>query len=239
MCLCPLVGIDSSSDCERAHSSHTNPPCLASEGESATGTASKWAAVAAARAATSARLASPGARSRVARTTGERGVQALERARGRGATTHIITAPEAPQLPTHPAPRRPHANATPRGPQAARQLLAGSQPARASSTFLSHSSLRARTRRDRHRTLRDPRLSGPLPLLDGLRQHAAAAAATVRRGRVGGGRQQEGAEAVHHHQVAGELDGAGARQVPRGPAAVSRPQPVTRSYSPAAVWLMF
>uniref|UniRef100_A0A8R7QPX3 MYB-related protein n=2 Tax=Triticinae TaxID=1648030 RepID=A0A8R7QPX3_TRIUA len=53
----------------------------------------------------------------------------------------------------------------------------------------------------------------------GLHEPAAAAVRGGRR-RVGRRRQQEGAEALHHHQVARELDGAGARQVPRGPAAI-------------------
>ena len=64
-------------------------------------------------------------------------------------------------------------------------------------------------------------LSPPLPLA----HEPAAAAVRGGRRRVERRRQQEGAEALHHHQVARELDGAGARQVPRGAAAVSRPLP--------------
>jgi hypothetical protein len=127
---------------------------------------------------------------------GETPSVSLQHGSRRGVTTHTHTLP-------HPPVGHAHAHATtPRG---------RSQPA---TTWVSTTA-----RGGHHRTLREREIPPAHGFPHGLRRHAAAAA---RRRRSRERRQQEGAEAVHHHQVARELDGAGARQVPRGSAAVSR-----------------
>lgn len=125
---------------------------------------------------------------------------------------------------SHPPPLG-HAHATtPRGQQQHRSC---SQPA---SSWTSTRATRAAT------TARWERPAGasfPSWSLPARRRRSCPIPTSPRRGR----HQQEGAEAVHHHQVARELDRAGARQVPRGPAAVSRRKPAREFLSSSASFL--
>lgn len=182
------------------------------ERDSVRGTAGKWAAVAATCAATSTRL----------RTRAPRETKRRKRRRPRSQT---LEAPERTNARRHHPHHCPAVVAQPHPPSAARpRHHADRSRAAAAHTHRATDASSIPTRAD-DTTRPSPHVEIPsAPPLDGLRQRAAAAG-PVRRGRVGGGSQQEGAEAVHHHQVAGELDGAGARQVPRGPAAVSRSNP--------------